>query len=315
MVQIDELPAPLVSVIIPSYNHQKYVEQAIRSVWQQTYTNIELIVVDDASTDNSQTLLKKLHQESPIPMQLLLKDKNKGVSNSVNTGVTIATGEWISFLSSDDYYAPHKIARQIAQAQVVGHEYGCLHSDAHSMDEHGNVGSRIYARSALPPLRGDGFRDLVFNRCRIIATSSVIRKDLIQAAGGFDELMVAEDYDFYLRLARLTHFWFLDEPLLYVRTLASSLGRQPWRWADGVFAALEKHQDVAGFDWKKVKADRWRTLLPNFLENSDASHMSKALGKAYNDAVAAKVIMPFVGWVVVAVARATMVRIKRFLFK
>jgi hypothetical protein len=107
---------------------------------------------------------------------------------------------------------------------------------------------------------------------------------LIDLAGGFDENFVAEDYDFYLRLARVTSFHFSPEPLIFVRVSPASLGRQPWRYVDSIFAALDKHSSLQGYDWPRIKALRWLTILPGFLEHGIWSHIRSAISTSFRAA-------------------------------
>ena len=93
---------PLVSVILPSYNHVGFVERSIRSVWAQTYPNVELVVVDDASSDGTRDLIAALASEAPRPTRFVPKERNRGVSHSLNLGLGIAQGEWIAVVSSID---------------------------------------------------------------------------------------------------------------------------------------------------------------------------------------------------------------------
>ena len=99
---------PLVTVIITAYNTEKYVKQAIESVIGQTYQHLEIIVVDDGSTDQTGTIAQSFGDKI-----LYVRQENKGESGARNTGVMRATGEYISFLDADDYYVPEKIEKEV----------------------------------------------------------------------------------------------------------------------------------------------------------------------------------------------------------
>ena len=98
-----EINNPQVSVIITCYNHEKYIEQCIRSVFNQSYTNISLLVIDDGSKDNSATIIEKILNESPFEKTEFIKQENKGVCLTRNKGIDWSTGELILFIDSDDY--------------------------------------------------------------------------------------------------------------------------------------------------------------------------------------------------------------------
>ena len=97
---------PLVSVIIPSYNHEQYVTKAIKSVFSQTYKNIELIVIDDGSKDHSVKKILELKKRYPFKF---IARKNKGLASTLNEAIKLAKGVYITFLASDDYYLPQRI--------------------------------------------------------------------------------------------------------------------------------------------------------------------------------------------------------------
>lgn len=99
-----------VSVIIPIYNQEKYIEECINSVLNQTYTNIEIIVINDCSTDSSLNLVNTIKDDR---IRIISLEKHSGVSIARNKGIELATGEYIAFLDSDDYWVPEKIEKQI----------------------------------------------------------------------------------------------------------------------------------------------------------------------------------------------------------
>lgn len=236
---------PLVSVIIPSYNHCKYIGRAIQSVFDQTYKNIELIVIDDGSSDNSVTIVNAFCDISPIPMKFISK-KNEGLSKTLNLGLEKSAGKWIAILSSDDYFAPEKIEEQIALSNKLGNDYACIHCDATMINENGEVIGNTYTRSLIPPMQHDCFFDFAFGKKRVIAPSVLIKEEVFQEIGFFDESLVAEDFDFHLRLSRVYKYGFVNKPLLYDRHITTSLGRSPRLWIHDGIKALAKHRDILG---------------------------------------------------------------------
>ena len=110
---------PRVSVLMPAYNHERFVEQAVRSVWEQTARDIELIVIDDGSTDSTAEILQALAAGSPIPMKVSVQ-ANAGISTTLNRAAGQARGEWVSILASDDYYVTHFIERNLQFAERHG---------------------------------------------------------------------------------------------------------------------------------------------------------------------------------------------------
>lgn len=112
---------PLVSVIVPSYNHRKFVEQALQSIVDQTYKNIELIVIDDGSTDGSAQFLNEFIPRLPLQNKVLILQENQGAHNTLNTGLKMARGEYVTILNSDDFYYPDRFEKMLSH---------CLANDA-----------------------------------------------------------------------------------------------------------------------------------------------------------------------------------------
>ena len=235
----------LVSILMPAYNHDKFIEQAVRSVWEQTYSNIELIVVDDGSKDRSLELLQQLGEVSPIPMKVFTQE-NKGITCTLNRCLDIAKGEWVALLASDDYYDKCFISRSLNEAEQYGDESIVVHSDAIKIDDEGIELGRHSKNVRKPGCSGFCFDELVNSSVSIVSPTIFLPLKALRNVGGFDENLLAEDYDLHLRLARQYKFVYIDEPLIYKRDLRFSLGEKPWVWTSGVVTALEKHADILG---------------------------------------------------------------------
>lgn len=110
----------LVSIIMPSYNTEKYISESINSVLAQTHTNWELIIVDDCSTDNTEEVVSSFNDER---IRFIKKDKNSGAAESRNLALREAKGKWIAFLDSDDTWRPEKLERQIAFMEKNGYKF------------------------------------------------------------------------------------------------------------------------------------------------------------------------------------------------
>ncbi len=241
-----------VSVLMPAYNHGKYVEHAIRSVWNQTYDLIELIVVDDCSSDDTWAIVEQLQSESPIEMVSVRNPSNRGITGTLNTALELATGDLIAILASDDYFEPDKTA-----IQVEAFEEGvvCVHCDAWLVDADDNRHGQAYAVGTLPPAKNDAFKTLAKGGCRVLPVSIMVDGELARELQ-FDENLRAEDFDFHLRLSKLGRYRFVDQPLVNSRELPGSLGRSPDRYLLDMFAALEKHEEALGVDYPVIMRHR-----------------------------------------------------------
>jgi glycosyltransferase involved in cell wall biosynthesis len=186
---------PLVSVVMPVYNSEKYVKQSVESILSQTYKNFELIVIDDGSTDKSFEIVAKL-AEKDKRIKFLKNDRNLGVSATRNRLIDIAKGEYVAIMDSDDISLPERLEKQVAFLSEKK-ELGLLGSSVEVINENGKkIGFWKY-----PETHDEISVEMIFNSP--FASSSVIfRKDFVKGFRYNEDVLVAEDYDFYSRLSK-----------------------------------------------------------------------------------------------------------------
>ena len=194
--------APLVSVIIPVYNGEQSVSDAIRSALCQTYHNIEVIVVDDGSTDATVAAVQAL---AALDGRLrIISQANAGVARARNRGLSAARGEFIAPLDADDLWDPAKIERQVDRMLKAGEETGLVYCWWVWIDDHGTV----LDRSPAWQIEGDGAAEILL-QVNYTGNASVplYRRHCIEEAGGYDEMMEqhgargCEDWDLALKVA------------------------------------------------------------------------------------------------------------------
>ncbi len=200
-----------VSCVVPVFNRAATIRRAVESVLAQDYRPLELIVVDDGSTDATPEILVTLEEEAckrAIPLRRI-RQENRGVSAARNTGIRLARGAWIALLDSDDAWAPTKLTRQMA-----------LHAECPNLAL--SQTREIWIRNGVrvnPPARfekGEGnLFPLCVDHCAISPSSVLIRRDLFEEVGFFDEDYPAcEDYEFWLRLSAHWEVGLVREPLM-----------------------------------------------------------------------------------------------------
>ena len=203
--------APLVSVIMPSYNHAAYVERAISSVLAQTHEAVELIVIDDGSTDGSVDLLRSLSLQHGFT---LICQANAGVCKTLNRGIReAANGKFIALLASDDFWHPDKLRQQLAALANNPISEFCFSQAIEFRDEARPDDGRVFPRKCY---RGN-IVGKVFLRQHVPAGTMLFSRHLYDVLGGFDETLREEDWDFVIRSAATTSFCAVDAPLLYYR--------------------------------------------------------------------------------------------------
>jgi len=220
-----------ISVIIPTYNRGKVLERAIKSVLAQTYTNFELIVVDDGSTDNTSRILSKFAEKIRYFSKL-----HGGVSSARNFGLEKSEGTWVAFLDSDDYWLPEKLERQMQYLQE-NPEILIVQTDEKW------IRRGIYVNPMKKHRKYSGW---IFPQCLplcIVSPSAVlVHQKVFNDVGVFDEnLPVCEDYDLWLRIASKYQIALIPEKLV-VKTGGHSdqLSRQYWGMDRYRIQALEK---------------------------------------------------------------------------
>ena len=198
---------PTVSVIIPTHNRAKMLKRAIQSVLDQTFSDFEIIIIDDASTDASDELVASFKDQR---IRYIRHDSNKGGSAARNTGIRSATGKYIAFLDSDDTWLPEKLQLQIQHFENLTTDVGVVYTGLTVISQNnsvignsiptasGNIQSTIYAENCVGPL-----------------STAMVRRDCLNKVGLFDEdLPACQDWDLFIRIAGVTQFSFIPEALV-----------------------------------------------------------------------------------------------------
>ncbi|MBN1684725.1 MAG: glycosyltransferase [Gammaproteobacteria bacterium] len=199
---------PLVSIIIPVYNGEEYIEEALKSVLNQTYSPIEIIVVDDGSTDGTAEIVK---QYSVI----LIQQKNKGISGARNSGINAAKGEFIALLDHDDLFTPYKIELQV-RFMNDHPKYCMVYSIEEKFSSEGTVRKKLkHRRKKMPE---NDILTAIYRKNFIYPSSVLIRRSILERTGLFDETFtVCEDHDFFTRVAYHGMVGFINQPLIKYR--------------------------------------------------------------------------------------------------
>jgi alpha-1,3-rhamnosyltransferase len=195
----------LVSVAIPAYNHAAYIEACLASVCAQTYAELELVLIDDGSQDDTLEVARRYLEPHRDRFRriVLERQENQGVSAASNAVIATCQGEWVHLLGSDDVLHPDKVARiQQAIADWNSADLALVHADADTIDEHGRpvTRRRQKPRPAPGPDR-EAWRELFLGDNFIINPTVALRRDTFLAVGGFDRKLALEDIDCWLRLS------------------------------------------------------------------------------------------------------------------
>lgn len=210
---------PKVSVICLCYNHAAYVERSLQSVLDQTYPEVEMIIVNDASTDNSATVIQEVLKNYP-GITFLDLPENIGNCRAFNRGLKEVTGKYVIDLSCDDELVADRIEKQVSAFEELPKDYGVLYSNAIYINESGAPLGDHFSQYA--PVRGDLYEELV-RRYFIAPPTMMIRKAVFDELGGYNEALAYEDFDFWVRSARNWKYDYLNVPLTRIRKTSGSL--------------------------------------------------------------------------------------------
>lgn len=281
---------PKVSVIVPVYNSEKYIAQAVDSVLCQTFHDFELIVVDDGSTDRTAEILKRYGERLTYIYQ-----PNSERSAARNTGIRHAKGEYLAFLDADDFWLPQKLERQV-QVFDLAPEVGLVYGWAYNVDE---SGKKVDKGNDGILRRFDAgtnvFESLLFENVVGIGGCStvMIRADSVRQVGAFDESLVyIEDWDLWIRIAAYYPVGLVPEPLVCYRQDSGSFLNK-WDKYDvpqGRIRILKKAENTARKRlrsysvWRKAMAHtyRWAAITSNRLGHDRKSLKYLILGLFYD---------------------------------
>ncbi|GGK65534.1 glycosyltransferase family 2 protein [Rufibacter glacialis] len=231
---------PLVSIICLSYNHAAFLRQALDSVLAQTYQNLEVLVVDDLSTDNSVQIIEEYVQRFPR-LKFIKHAQNTGNCAAFNEAFRLSTGEFIIDFATDDVLHPDRVARQVDAFQHLPATYGVVYTEAELIDETSAPLGFFYTRSAAgqispTPVEGDIFA-AVLERYFICPPTMMIRRQVLEELGGYDPTLAYEDFDFWVRSSRQWQYHFLDQALCQRRVHPHSLSRKVYQKGDRQLAS------------------------------------------------------------------------------
>jgi glycosyltransferase involved in cell wall biosynthesis len=274
---------PLVSVIIPSYNHAQYLDETIQSVFDQEYPNWELIVCDDGSKDNSHEVLQKYANDPRV--KLLLNKQNRGQGVILNEGIDASKGEFICFLSSDDIYFPNKLRLQVDKLQKCGDEVGFVYSQGLSFRDRE---SGFKPSTYNDPHTGDIFRRLILETC-IFPISPMFRRSVFDLER-FWEGFAAEGEAIYTRIARHCLVEYVGEPTCAMREHTYNIGRkfeimyfENLRWWRKFIATPDLPPDVIALIKKRIAYQHRLAGLSYIRLSKEHQKGRKALLEAIRD--------------------------------
>ena len=243
----------LLSVVIPAYNIEEFILPAVRSVLSQEVESMEVIVVDDGSTDATAEVVTTIRDDR----LRLIRQANRGLAGARNTGIRYARGKYIAFLDGDDVWFPQKVQKQL-ELMESNVNLGFTYTYSAYINQNGERSGQLWVTSIREP----SFKDLI-KRNHVMASSVVARKDCVLQAGLFDEnLRACEDQEFWVRILYKTKYKarLLPEVLAGYRVRAGSLTLNFAHQVDNAYKVMEKFAEY----------------IPEFTQNLKQRSMAEA---------------------------------------
>ncbi|MEJ2008176.1 MAG: glycosyltransferase family A protein [Acidobacteriota bacterium] len=248
---------PQLSVIIPTYNRAALLRKTLESVFEQTFSDYEIIVVDDGSTDRTEESIAQLLKERPTQDKRIhyFYQRNQGKSVALNRGLSEARGEWIAFLDSDDLWLPGKIEQQFKVLQQYAPQSEACFTNARYINNPAFQGTVFESAAKRYPGKTGVLDDLtrfVANPFGIFMQTLLMHSRLLSKVGEFDPtLWVIQDIDFIFRVAKNTRLCFVNEPLVLI-------DRTPQR-SEGLIEILVRN-DQRSLDEQQRMYEQWLSL-------------------------------------------------------
>ena len=229
---------PTVSVIIPTYNRAALLKRAIESVLNQSFKDFELIVVDDASPDNTPEVVRSIRDSR---IRYIRLKKNSGGPVARNTGIKKARGKFIALLDDDDEWLPHRLELQVKKLETLDKEFGVVYGGFYYVSQQDG---RILGKR-LPQFRGDVYQH--FLRENFVGSPTLlIRRECFKKAGLFDpKLTSSQDWDMWLRIAKYYKFDYVDEIVAKYYVHGRQISFNMKKYIPGRERFISKHKDIS----------------------------------------------------------------------
>ena len=268
---------PEVSIIVPTFNRAHCIERSITSLLKQVYQNFEVIVVDDGSTDQTPQIISQISDQR---IQYIQHPENRGANAARNTGIRLARGKYVAFQDSDDEWLPDKLRVQLNALKVAGKKARVTFSSFWRITGEKKMLIPKAGRRMQPCLK-NWHKDLLEGNF-ITTQALLVKRHMLYEAGLFDETLPSfQDWEFVLRLSKLTPFLYINQPLFRAYIGADSISENKGLYYQSIEQIMQKHQE--SFDnWPYTQILQYfdmavRALIKEHCIKTCVHYMKKAL--------------------------------------
>ncbi|PPI86011.1 glycosyl transferase family 2 [Marinobacter maroccanus] len=239
------LTKPLVSVVVPCYNHEEYIQGCISSIIAQDYDNIELIIIDDGSKDRSNRKIQELIPECTRTFKRFefRSRENKGLCETLNEALEWCNGEYFTIVASDDMIKKNKLSLQVDKMSAENSDVAAMFSGYEIVDAMGNISAKVEY-----PLEKTLTFSKYYGRSWLCASSALLRMTALRKTEGYDNSLPFEDLDMWIRLLKEGYrFTVLRESLLFLRKHDNNFSNNRWAIFKGELKIYWKHNGTVLF--------------------------------------------------------------------
>lgn len=273
----------LVSVIIPSYNHEKYIKDCVMSVINQTYKNLEILVIDDCSTDNSKTILKKIKDNR---LKVLYSKTNKGTVRTINQLTAKCHGKYIAIIGSDDLWVEDKVEKQINFLKKHK-DIGAVFSLADIIDENDNLyvdddsfNQNIFKSENMSS--GKRLRMFFESGNHLCHSSSLIRKSVIDKIGLYDiSYRQLHDYDYWVRLVNEYNIYVMNNKLVKYRRFKNSKKNLSNNTCESMTRVVNENNAIMNWMFSNIKDSLFKEGFNDLFINKNSNSKEEFLCEKY----------------------------------
>lgn len=245
------MTTPLVSIVIVSYNQGKYIKENLDSIKAQTYPNIELIVADDASPDNSVEVFESWLTENNYSAKKNYHQQNTGLATVLNECIEFASGKYIKLIAADDFLHPEAIEKCVTKLEELGEEYGMVFTHTHTVNDNSSIIRDIADYDKLGNINPHIFRKELLKGNQIAALTVLMRTKVLKDTGKYDSQFIVEDYYRWLKIIEKYLITYIPEKLAYYRMHSENISKTKAKKIE-----LETLQLQMIFDKKGIVKDR-----------------------------------------------------------
>ncbi len=268
---------PLVSILLLSMNHEPFIEQCISSIANQTYKNIEVVYVDNASSDNSFEKGKKQLEDAGLPHKCFSNKTSKTISANLNFLFDHSSGDFVSPLSTDDWFEPTNIQIKVEFLQADPGVGAMFSNGWIYLQEEG----KTILNDATRFKRGFIRKEVLTETDCIFYVGMIYRRAIIDEVGKWDESLFIEDTDMFIRIGSVANIDFLPAPLVYYRRTSSSASKNKKFMLEGFTQYYEKYKHVTWINMKKWLAERYRNMAASDINDLNLKHAGALLKKSF----------------------------------